>query len=282
VGVAVVQYSGLLVADAARDRDWFAVVALALVGLGAAIPALRGFVPAGTLRLRSGLPSVVATRGFLAGGFFGAEAFLPLMLVEHRGWSVTLAGMSLTGAALGWSTGSWLMGGRAPRSDAAGRRARAGRFAARGAAVAAAGVAATGLVSIDTAALTVPSALAPVAWVLTGLGMGMAMSSLSVLLFELSPVEERGANSAALQISDAVGSIAVIALAGVVYATSQAHGSTSGAAVGQGADAGSAVFAGVYAITLLVAVGAAVVATRVLPRWVRAPERVVTAGGPPA
>jgi hypothetical protein len=110
----------------------------------------------------------------------------------------------------------------------------------------------------------------------------MAMSSLSVLLFELSPVEERGANSAALQISDAVGSIAVIALAGVVYATSQAHGSTSGAAVGQGADAGSAVFAGVYAITLLVAVGAAVVATRVLPRSVRAPERVVTAGGPPA
>jgi hypothetical protein len=49
-------------------------------------------------------------RGVLAAAFFGAEAFIPLMLVQERGLRPGTAGLVLTGAALGWATGSWYQG----------------------------------------------------------------------------------------------------------------------------------------------------------------------------
>ena len=48
--------------------------------------------------------------------------------------------------------------------------------------------------------------------------MGLSMSSNSVLLFDLSPREEQGTNSAALQMSDSLGGLLVIGAGGVVYA----------------------------------------------------------------
>lgn len=266
LGIATVQYAGQLVGVGAGAEGtgaggggspplgrWVAAGVLAAGGLLVAVTCLRRFLPAGTLRLRRGLPSVVAMRGFLAGAFFASEAFIPLMLVEHRGWSVTFAGMALTGAALGWASGSWLQGGRPQAMDAAGRQDRAGRFAVRGGAVVAAGIAVTGLGVISTDQVTVPALVTPGGWLLAGLGMGMAMSSVSVLLFELSPVEQRGTNSAALQICDHLGSIMVLSVAGVIYA------------VGRASVSGSVLFGGVFAVTVLVGVGSVIVATRVLP-----------------
>jgi MFS family permease len=46
---------------------------------------------------------------------------------------------------------------------------------------------------------------------LAGTGMGLAMPTVSVLTLELSPVAEQGANSAALQVTDVVGSVLGIA-----------------------------------------------------------------------
>ena len=80
--------------------------------------ALPRLVPPGTLRSARGLPSVVAVRGLFAGTFFAAETFVPLMLVEQRQLSPAVAGLSLTGGALGWSLGSYIQGrpaSRAPR-----------------------------------------------------------------------------------------------------------------------------------------------------------------------
>ena len=48
------------------------------------------------------------TRGLLAGAFFGAEAFVPLMLVEQRSVPLLQAGAVLTVGAIGWTVGSWL------------------------------------------------------------------------------------------------------------------------------------------------------------------------------
>ena len=53
---------------------------------------LPGLVPPGALRLARGLPSLVAVRGLFTGTFAGAEAFIPLMLVEHRGITPAVAG----------------------------------------------------------------------------------------------------------------------------------------------------------------------------------------------
>jgi MFS family permease len=53
-------------------------------------------------------------------------------------------------------------------------------------------------------------------WALAGAGMGLAMPTISVLVLELSPAAAQGTNSAALQISDMVGSIIGITAIGAV------------------------------------------------------------------
>ncbi len=199
VGVTALQEAG-------HRLDWVGAV-LAVVGVGLLVPALRTLLPRGTVRFASGLPATIGMRGLLAGAFFGAEAFVPLMLVSERGISATLAGLSLTGGALGWAAGSWFQGH--PGSDWPRHRlVRLGCLAV------ALGVATVALV----ASPLVPPALTALAWVVGGLGMGVAMASVSVLLLELSPANEQGANSAALQLSDALGGVLAIGFAGSVYA----------------------------------------------------------------
>lgn len=207
VGAGILQYGG----QRAERADWLIAAVAVTIGVLLVVPSLRRLLPAGTLRLRRGLPSVVALRGAVAGAFFGAETYVPLMLVEHRGLSATLGGLSLTGGALGWAAGSWWQGRpalRTPRS----------RLVVYGASVTLAGIAVTGSAAIATEALAVPAWTAALGWLVAGIGMGMTMSSLSVLLFELSPVADQGANSAALQMSDAMGSVLWIGAGGVVFA----------------------------------------------------------------
>jgi hypothetical protein len=150
-------------------------------------------------------------RGVFSGAFFGAEAFIPLMLNEQRGLSVTVGGAALTGGALTWSLGSWYQGRpglRLPRTT----------LVAAGSALVACGI----LVVCGALLPVVPQALAAgvaaVGWLVGGLGMGLGVTSLSVLLLEASPPAEQGANSASLQVSDSLGSIVMIGLAGAVYA----------------------------------------------------------------
>jgi MFS family permease len=207
LGAGLLQYAGQRVE---RD-DWLVAGVAAIVGVALLVPGLRRLLPPGTLRVRRGLPAVVALRGAIAGAFFGAEAYLPLMMVEHRGLSPTLGGLTLTGAALGWAGGSWWQGRpsmRLPRS----------RLVVIGAATATAGIALAGTAAIVTEAFAVPAWVAALGWLVGGTGMGLTMSSLSVLLFELSPVADQGANSAALQMSDALGSVVMIGTGGVLFA----------------------------------------------------------------
>ncbi|MCG6572847.1 MFS transporter, partial [Acinetobacter baumannii] len=53
---------------------------------------------------------------------------------------------------------------------------------------------------------------------LTGLGMGLLYSSLSVVLLSLSPSAQHGAHSSALQLSEAIAVAAMLALAGALFA----------------------------------------------------------------
>ncbi len=239
-GAAVLQLGGQQVQ---QERVALGLVLL-VAGALALVPALRRLIPPGTLRLRRGLPSVVALRGVQAGAFVGAEAFLPLMLVEHRGLSPTVAGACLTGAALGWSAGSWWQGRPGPDVD---RR----RLAVAGAAIVLVGLAVSSLALLDE----VPALVAAPGWVVTGAGMGVTFSTLSVLLFRLSPRADQGANAAALQISDALGSILTVGLGGVLYAALRSPGDGAGARE----------FAAVFAVMVVVQLLAILIARRVLP-----------------
>jgi hypothetical protein len=216
-------------------------LAIGLVGLVCVGGAARRLMPPGTGRLRRGLPSVVALRGLQAGTFFGIEAFLPLMLVTHRGLSPTAAGAVLTGAAVGWSAGSWWQGRPQLRADR-------GRFPLIGALMVLLGL---GVVSAAVAD-EVPVVVAVVGWTLAGGGMGVTFTTLSVLLFRYSPVTEQGANSAALQMSDALGCVLTVGIGGAVYAGLR--------------DEGGSAFVVIYAGMVVVQLLSVVVATRVTPR----------------
>jgi MFS family permease len=146
---------------------------------------------------------VVALRGILTFGFFGAEAYLPLTLTRLHHGTPGVVGIPLTLGALGWSAGSWWQGrpGRAPK-----------RLLWVGFGLVATGV--TSLLAVATSATSMW--LAVPAWLVAGTGMGLAMPVISVLLLELSPDTDQGANSAALQVSDMVGGILGIAAAGAL------------------------------------------------------------------
>ena len=79
------------------------VVAVAAVVV--ALIAVRPLVPRGTLTARRGLPSVILTRGLASAAFFGAEVYLPYLLVERYAFSPTFAGLTLTGGAVAWAGG---------------------------------------------------------------------------------------------------------------------------------------------------------------------------------
>ena len=60
--------------------------------------------------------------------------------------------------------------------------------------------------------------LVGLATTVSGLGMGLAMSSTSVLSLALSPVSDHGSVSSSLQLSDVLGSVMGISAAGAVFA----------------------------------------------------------------
>jgi MFS family permease len=212
----IVLAAGLaLVQVAATPVRWWSPL-LVVAGLAVGVPPLRRLLPRGALRLRRGLPTVVALRGILTFGFFGAEAYLPLTLTRLHHGTPGVVGIPLTLGALGWSAGSWWQGrpGRDPK-----------RLLWLGFALVALGVG--GLVAVATPATSMW--LAVPAWLVAGTGMGLAMPVISVLLLELSPEADQGANSAALQVSDMIGDILGIAAAGALV--TPAVGSHLGAAL---------------------------------------------------
>ncbi|GAA4617710.1 MFS transporter [Actinoallomurus liliacearum] len=175
---------------------------LALPGLAGLAYGLRVLLPRGTLRLGRGLPTAIAMRGLLMGTMSGTEVFIPLALITRHGFTPTAAGVVLTAGALGWSGGSWLQG-----RSTGGSRAR---FAVLGAALLATGVAGIAV------ALYVSGWAAVPAWIVGGLGMGMALPTLSVQVLALSAPSEQGANSSALQISDTLGASLAVGVAGAL------------------------------------------------------------------
>jgi hypothetical protein len=129
-----------------------------------------------------------------------------------------VAGASLTGGALTWFLGSWYQGRpglRLPRST----------LVAVGSALVAVGIVIVAAALLPAVPPALAAAVAALGWLVAGLGMGLGVTSLSVLLLEASPAAEQGANSASLQVSDSLGSIVMLGIAGAVYAVLHGRGS---------------------------------------------------------
>ncbi|MER7976010.1 MFS transporter [Streptomyces sp. NPDC095817] len=229
----------------------------ALAGVALLVPAVRGLLPHGTWRAARGLPSVVLLRGVAAGSFVAAESFVPLMLVTQRGLSPTLAGLSLAAGGATWALGSWLQA----RPGVEPYRER---------------LMFLGMLLVAAAVATAPSVLLPavpvwtvaVAWAFGCFGMGLVVASTSVLLLQLSAPHEAGTNSAALQISDALCNVLLLAFGGAAFAAlgggAMAHAATGTASGAHGSH--PAAFAAVFLPMAAVALVGAWVTTRVRER----------------
>jgi MFS family permease len=168
---------------------------LLLAGLLVGLPALHRLLPDGTLRLASGLPASIATAGLVNLAFFGVDAFVPLTLTAIRGQSVATAGIPLTAATLGWTAGSWLQAHLAPRQ---GRRL----LVESGLVLIAIGIG--GVIAMLLA--WTPAWLATPAWGVAGMGMGLAFSTISLVVLETATSGQEGAAAAAFQLANVLGS----------------------------------------------------------------------------
>ncbi|WP_350003980.1 MFS transporter [Pseudarthrobacter sp. WHRI 8279] len=214
-----------------------ASAALAVAAVGVALLAVRPLVPRGTLAARPGLPSVILTRGLASAGFFGAEVYLPYLLIEQYAFSPTFAGLTLTAGALSW----------------AGAAAVQGRLGAslphrRAVSIGALMVLAAVILALATTALHWPAAVVIAGWISAGGGMGLLYPRLSVLTLALSTKENEGFNSSAMSIADSLGGALALATTGIVFA---AFTTTTGS------------LAGVFGLAAVLAAAAAAVAPRV-------------------
>ncbi|MFI0033939.1 MFS transporter [Streptomyces mutabilis] len=245
LGAGLLQY-------AAQDLRWASLLPGA-VGVALLVPAVLGLLPRGTYRAVRGLPSVVLLRGVAAGSFIAAESFVPLMLVTQRGLSPTLAGLSLAAGGATWAAGSWLQ-------SRARLEPHRERLMTLGMILVAAAIATAPSVLIDA----VPAWTVAVAWGFGCFGMGLVISSTSVLLLKLSAPEEAGTNSAALQISDGLSNVVLLSAGGAAFAA--LGGGTVSHAATQATGSHPAAFAAVFLPMAGVALVGAWVATRLRQR----------------
>ena len=197
---------GALEAAGQHPSVWSLLAAAA--GFGLLVWGLRGLLPSGTARVRRGVSAPVALRGLLAGAFFGVDSVVPLAMTVQHGYGAVAAGLPLVVSGVSWSVGSWWQGRqRFQASD------RVGLIRA--------GFAFVALAAVAVAVVSRPEVAGGwtyLAWAAAGLGAGLAMSSVAVLLLRFTTDADRGADSAALQLSDAVASAITTGTAGVLVA----------------------------------------------------------------
>ncbi|TQJ38647.1 MFS transporter [Arthrobacter sp. SLBN-112] len=214
-----------------------ATALLACAAVVLALVAVRPLVPGGTLTARRGLPSVILARGLASASFFGAEVYLPYLLIDRYAFPPTLAGLTLTGGALAWAGAAAVQGRLGSRLPDL-RAVQVGSLM----------VLAAVFLALATTALHWPAAVAIAGWILAGGGMGLLYPRLSVMTLALSTKENEGFNSAAMSISDSLGGALSLATTGIVFAAFTTAVQS---------------FAGVFAFTAAIGVAAALVAPRV-------------------
>ncbi|MFT4297536.1 MAG: MFS transporter [Micropruina sp.] len=199
-GLALIQWAG-------QNLDlWSALWAAA--GLAAVVFGLPPLLPKTIDWSGRGISGVVGARLFSAGAFFGAQSFLPLMLVEARGMETVITGITLTVGSVGWMLGALLQS----QSWLSWRRDQMIIVGVVG-------------IALGVAVLAVASyfpqswlGLVMIAWIIAGFGMGLQNPSTSLAVMQLSEDAELGRNTSSLQVGESLGSSLFTGLAGAWFA----------------------------------------------------------------
>jgi MFS family permease len=213
LALALVAGAGLIVAGLSRLGP--IPVAEIAVGLAIGLPAFARLTPLGTVRAATGLPTAILLRGFLTFAFFSADAYVPLAIQDWRGDSALLSGLAYMAATVTWTAGSWV---NAHRIGALGP----GRFFRVGFAILFVGI----LAFMVVFARGVPVWLAVPLWGFAGFGIGLAYSAPSLIVLREATGADQGAATAALQLSDVLGSSLGTGIGGALIALGSPSGKT--------------------------------------------------------
>ena len=211
-GVLVAAGIGLVTVGLAGDPGP-QLVLFAVVGLAIASFALARIVPPGTLRAARGYPAAILLRGVLTFAFFAVDVYVALLLEDVRGWSAFGAGIAITAATLSWTAGSWTqarLSARYPHEW----------FVRIGFPIVALGIAGLGLILLDQ----VPAFLAVPIFGFAGFGMGLTYAQFALIVLRDVPREDQGNVTAALTLSDSVGTALGTSVAAALVHTAVATG----------------------------------------------------------
>lgn len=198
-GAALIQFAG--------QRLDLIALGIGLAGLAVLLMALPRLMPPGFLRLHRGLPSVMWTRALAAGAYFAGESFIPVMLMQVYGFTLKGAGFFLALGATGWTLGSLVQAW-------SGLKLRRDEIVHAGAACL---VLSSGLMTLATW-LVWPWPVFAVGFVVLGLGMGLVVSSTSLINMQVSDPQLIGRNTSSLQVGEGLGNALVTGLAGTIFA----------------------------------------------------------------
>jgi len=167
---------------------------------------LRLLFSRATLRAAPGLHAAFVAFVLMHAAFFGADAYVALLLTGVRGLSLEAASLCITVAALGWSATAFAQPSLLRRF---------GTAALAGAGALAIGGAAAGLAAVAAGA---PVSLAFPAWALGGMGVGLTYSTISLAALSAASEGQEGSVSSATSLAALAGTLAGIFICGVPVA----------------------------------------------------------------
>lgn len=193
-------------------------IVLLAAGLILMAQPLRKLLPEGTLTFRSGLPSLLASRGLFFAAYAGTQNFLVLALTDVKGVAADMAGLIVASAALSWCAVSYLQSRWDAADQGHGRQKRI-----------ITGVLLMGIgIAIVVWVPGVNIALSVLGQMITGVGIGMAHPTSGAVAFVNAKEGESGEISANLQFADSFTPGVVIGMGGAIVAVSQAAGMAMG------------------------------------------------------
>jgi MFS family permease len=238
VGTAAALTVGIVLILAGASVASPGTLALAAAGLALTLGAASRILPAGTLLGRRGRPAAVAAFGLLTFAFFGVDSLITLYTVDGLGRPIAAAAPALTAGTVCWALAAIAQ----PRLT--------GRFGGRTVPVFLLGatflVAGEVLLLLALIIMTPEAAIGVLwgAWILGGLGMGLAYPILTtaVLADTENDTLPAGQRAMSVVLAEALGSGLALAIGGSIVAA--AHVITShyrpGIAIAYGTFAGTA------------------------------------------
>ncbi|MBV8333653.1 MAG: MFS transporter [Candidatus Eremiobacteraeota bacterium] len=165
--------------------------------------ALRILFSRATITMERGIHALLVAFAVLHAAFFGADAYLALMLVGVRGMSLEGASLCITVAVLGWSATAIVASSVQQR------------FGAAAVVVAGAGALVLGTSALVAVAFGAPTWAAFAAWIVAGAGIGIAYPTISGDILALAGEGREGAVSSATGLAAVIGLLAGTAICGI-------------------------------------------------------------------